>query len=127
MSAAVREGRPSQGRERGSVLLAVVILLAAAAAASAAMLARAASVAAEVRARRDVLCARYAALGGLALGAPVADAAAIVGGGVDSLSVSSLRLAPDWCVRRATATCGIATRRLDSRALDPAACAAGAH
>lgn len=107
------------------MLLAVVILLAAAAATSAAMIAEAAGAAAELRAHRDVLCARYAAIGGLALGATTSDAAGLVSSEVDSLAVSLVSLAPDWCVRRAVAVCGTATRRLDSVALDPAACAPG--
>lgn len=115
---------PREAGENGSVLLAVVILLAAVIASSAAMLGDAASAAFEVRARRDVLCARYAALGGLALGTTAADAAGLVGPRIDSLGVSLVLLAPGWCVRRATATCSTATRRLDSAALDPAACAA---
>jgi hypothetical protein len=117
-----RAGPAARG-ESGSTLLAAVILLAAATATSAAMLANAAGVAAELRARRDVLCARYAALGGLALGATATHAAAFVGPDVEALEVSLVLLAPGWCVRRATATCGIATRRLDGPALDPSACA----
>lgn len=111
------------GNQRGSVLLAVVILLAALTAMSAATLTRAAAAAAELRARRDVLCARYAAIGGLALGTTAGDAAALVGPDVDALAVTLVLAAPGWCVRRAAAACGTATRRLDSAALDPAACA----
>jgi len=71
-----------------------------------------------------VLCARYAALGGLALGLTTSDGAALVGARVDTLTVSLVLVAPGWCVRRTTATCGTATRRFDSTALDPAACLA---
>ena len=88
------------------------------------MLAGTASAAAEVRARRDAMCARYAALGGLALGATTTDAAALVGPDVDALAVTLVLLAPGWCVRRATAACATATRRLESRALEASDCAA---
>lgn len=110
--------------QRGSVLLAVVILLAALTAMSAATLARAAAAAAEQRVRRDALCARYAAIGGLALGTTAGDAAALVAPDVDALTVTLVLAAPGWCVRRAAAACGKATRHLDSAALDPAACTA---
>lgn len=110
--------------ERGSVLLAVVILLAAAIATSAAMLDSAAAAAAELRARRDVLCARYAALGGLALAGTTGDAAGLVGPDVDALTVSTVLIAPGWCVRRATASCATATRRFESTALEASACTA---
>lgn len=114
-----------RSRERGSVLLAVVLLVAVAAAMSAALLDRAASLAAELRARRDVLCARYAALGGLALGSDTSDAAAaasLVGPRVTALTVARLRLGASWCVRRATARCGVATRSLDHTLADATAC-----
>ena len=114
--------RPRQG-ERGAVLLAIVLLLAMAAAVSAALLDRAASAVSELRARRDVLCARYAALGGLALGAPVSDGASLVGPAVDSLVVSKVLLSPAWCVLRASASCDTATRTLDHTLADASACA----
>lgn len=117
---------PAPHGERGSVLLAMLILLAATAATSVALLSDAASAAGELRTRRDVLCARYAALGGLALGGPATAAAGLVGPAVVSLDVALVRLAPNWCVRRATASCGRAVRTLSVTLADPAACAPAA-
>lgn len=108
--------------ERGAVLLLVVMLTAAGTAMSAALVAHASLAAAEVRARRDVLCARYAALGGLALGAPAADASSLLGEEVDALAVSLIRLGPAWCILRASAACGTARRTLERTMDDPAAC-----
>jgi type II secretory pathway component PulK len=111
--------------ERGSVLLAVVLLMTATVAMSASLIERASSVALELHSRRNVLCARYAALGGLALGTTTGDptaAAALVSDDVDSLIVSRLRLGPAWCVRRATASCGRATRTLDVAEADSSIC-----
>lgn len=115
----------SPRRERGSVLLAVMLLAAVSVAMSTAMLRRASSLASELRARRDVMCARYAAIGGLALGAARADpvaTAALVGPDVKRLAVSWIRLGPGWCVLRASASCGGATRTLDRTMADAAAC-----
>lgn len=91
----------------------VLLLATAAVAVSAALVDRAALAGAELGARRAVLCARYAALGGLALGGPAADAADLVGSSVDSLVVSRLRLSSSWCVLRAKASCDGSTRTLD--------------
>jgi hypothetical protein len=115
-------------RQRGSVLLAVVILVAAAAAISAALVERSAQTAAELRVRRDVLCARYASLGGLALGtATQSGAAALIGPQVDSLVVSPVRLGPSWCVLRASASCGGAQRTIDRAQADTSACDTASH
>jgi hypothetical protein len=111
-----------RGGERGAVLLVVVMLTAAGTAMSAALVARASLAAAEVRARRDVLCARYAALGGLALGAPSADASSLLGERVDALAVSLIRRGPAWGILRAAAACGTAKRPLEPTMDDPAAC-----
>lgn len=111
--------------ERGVVLLLVVLLLAAATAVSASLLERASALAREVRARQDVLCARYGALSGLALDAPTADpaaAAALVSEKLSSLSTALVRRGPSWCVLRATARCGQATRTLERTVEDPARC-----
>ncbi|HEY2776043.1 MAG TPA: hypothetical protein VGK20_18525 [Candidatus Binatia bacterium] len=102
--------------ERGSVLLVVVILATAAAAMSASLLHRAGSLATELGARRRVLCARYGAISGLALGAVTADpaaAAALVGPDLTSLAITKVRLSATWCVLRATATCAGASRSAD--------------
>jgi type II secretory pathway component PulK len=111
--------------ERGSVLLVVVVLATAAIAVSAALIERASLVAVELHARREVLCSRYAALGGLALGAPTAadgSAAALIDPRVNSLVVSRVRLSPSWCVLRATASCDGATRTLDRTLADASVC-----
>jgi len=102
-------------------LLVVMLLATAAVAVSAALIDRAALAAAELGARRAVLCARYAALGGLALGGPVGDASALGESRVESLVVARVRLSPSWCVLRATASCDGATRTLD-RTVDVSAC-----
>jgi hypothetical protein len=109
-------------REKGAVLLAVVLLIAMAAAMAASLIERAASAASEFRARRSVLCARYAAVGGLALGAPLANGASLVGPDVRSLMVWRVRMSPAWCVLRASASCDAATRTLDRTLADPSAC-----
>ena len=113
---------PKRSDERGAVLLFVVMLTATGTGMSAALVAHASLAAAEVRARRDVLCARYAALGGLALGAPAADASSLLGEEVDALAVSLIRLGPAWCILRASAACGTARRTLERTMDDPAAC-----
>ncbi|HXC50517.1 MAG TPA: hypothetical protein VN634_06535 [Candidatus Limnocylindrales bacterium] len=111
--------------ERGSVLLAVTLLAAVSVAMSASMILRATALASELRAHRNVLCARYAALGGLALGSaridPVATAA-LVGPEVSRLAVFWVRPGPTWCVLRASASCQSATRTLDRTMSDVAAC-----
>lgn len=99
----------------------VTLLATAAVSVSAALIDRAALAAAELGARRAVLCARYAALGGLALGGPTGDASALGDPRVESLLVWRVRLSPSWCVLRATASCDGATRTLD-RTIDVAVC-----
>ena len=113
--------RHSRRAERGSALLVVMMLATAAVAVSAALVDRAALVGAELGARRAVLCARYAALGGLALGQPTADASALGDTRVKSLVVSRVRLSASWCVLRAAASCDNAMRTLD-RTIDVPAC-----
>lgn len=118
----------ARGGERGGVLLVVVLLAAAATSVSTSLIERASLAAGELRARRSVLCARYAALGGLALGTPMsgAGAAALVSARADALHVSRVRLAADWCVLRATASCDGATRTLERTLADPSLCDAAA-
>ena len=116
------DDRSGRKRERGAVLLAAMLLLAALVSMSASIVERAATTAAELRARRSVLCARYAALGGLVLDAPAADAAALVDPRVATLVVSLVRRSPAWCVLRATATCDGATRVIEKTMADPGAC-----
>lgn|GEM_PF-1667020 len=111
--------------QRGAALLLVVLLTVAAAALSAALLARAATVAREVRAREDALCARYGALSGLAFDAAITDpaaAAALVADEVRSLTAQLVTRGPSWCVLRSIASCGDATRTLERTLEDPARC-----
>ena len=114
--------------ERGGVLLAVVLLITIVGAVSAALVVRASEAACEMRARREVLCARYAALGGLALAGAgsTAGAAALIGPPVSSVALSLVRPAPLWCVLRATARCAGAVRTIERTLADPSACDAAA-
>jgi hypothetical protein len=75
----------------------------------------------ELRVRREVLCARYAALAGLALGPSAADRAAAVDDGVESLWVALVLRGPGWCVLRSTGACGQAVRTLE-KTVPVAAC-----
>ncbi|MFN2427632.1 MAG: hypothetical protein ABR587_14420 [Candidatus Binatia bacterium] len=113
-------------RERGSVLLVVILLASASVAVSAALIDRARLAGGELRARRDVLCARYAALGGLALGGPTAgdgSAAALLSSRADFLVVSRVLLSPSWCVLHSTARCESATRTYERTLADISVCA----
>ena len=114
--------KAARAGERGSVLLAVLLMTAVAVAMSAALLDSASALVAELRARREVLCARYAALGGLALATPTGSAAALVGPQVDALGVSLVRSSATWCVCSATATCGEATRSFEHTLADATSC-----
>ncbi len=113
-----------QRSERGAVLLVVVLMAAATMAVSTSLIERASLAAGELRARRGVLCARYAAFGGLAAGTPMSGAAAteLVGGRADSLAVWRVRRSPSWCVLRATATCDGASRTLERTLVDTSLC-----
>ena len=102
--------------ERGSALIAVLIL-GLAVVGGAAVLGRATyELTSELRVRREALCARYAALAGLALGPSGGDQAATVGGDVDALSVSFVRRSATWCVTRSFARCGDAQRAVERTA-----------
>jgi type II secretory pathway component PulK len=116
--------RRKRGGERGGALLVVVLMTAAAMSVSTSLIERASLAAGELRARRAVLCARYAALGGLALATPMsgAAAAALVSARADSLDVWLVRMSASWCVLRASASCDGATRTLERTLPDPAAC-----
>jgi type II secretory pathway component PulK len=115
-------------RERGGALLVVVLMTAAAISISTSLIERASLAAGELRARRAVLCARYAALGGLALATPMsgAAAAALVSSRADALEVWLVRMSASWCVLRASASCDGATRTLERTLADPSACDAAA-
>jgi hypothetical protein len=102
--------------ERGSALIAVLIL-GLAVVGGAAVLGRATyELTAEVRVRREALCARYAAFAGLSLGPGAGDQAATVGGDVDSLTVTFVRRSATWCVTRSFARCGDAQRVVERTA-----------
>jgi hypothetical protein len=78
----------------------------------------------ELRVRSEVLCARYGALAGLALGASPGDQAATVDAGIGSLRTTYVARSASWCVLRSIAVCGDALRTVERTApLD--ACAAG--
>jgi hypothetical protein len=110
--------------ERGGALLVVVLMTAAAMSVSASLIERASLAAGELRARRAVLCARYVALGGLALATPMsgAAAAALVSARAESLDVWLVRASASWCVLRARASCDGATRMLERTLADPSMC-----
>lgn len=117
--------RSRSPRQRGAALLAAVVVGAAIAISSAGVVATARSLAAEFAARRDVACARYGALAGLALGAPTTDsraAAALVAGRATSVAVRYVRRSPSWCVLRSTAVCGDARRTVERTVADPDRC-----
>jgi hypothetical protein len=101
-------------------------MTAAAMAISSSLIERAGLAAGELRARRSVLCARYAALGGLALGTPMSGsaAAALVSPHAAALSVAYVARSSGWCVLRASASCGAATRTLERTVADPSTCSA---
>ena len=122
MTGARRNG--GRAGERGSVLLVVVLIAAAAVSVSSSLIERASLAAGELRVRRAVLCARYAAAGGLALGTPMSGpaAAALVSARADSLDVSRVQRAAGWCVLRATASCDGATRTLERTLADASMC-----
>lgn len=114
--------KPAGGpHERGSALIATLVLGLAVVAGAAVVGHASYQLAAELRVRREVLCARYAALAGLALGASPADQAATVGVEVDALVVSSVARAPGWCVTHSFARCGDAQRTIE-RTAPPSDC-----
>lgn len=110
------------GRRRGSATLAafLIVLACAALTLSASTAAYQASV--EHRARSEVACARYGALGGIALG-PTADGhPELIGTELGQLGVTAALDAQGRCVVTATATCGSAMRTLRRTRGNPAHC-----
>jgi hypothetical protein len=107
--------------ERGTALVATLLLGFVLAGVTAVAGHAARETSAEVRVRRDVLCAHYAALAGVALGPSAVDRADQVDAAVDSLLVALVARAPGWCVVRSTARCRDARRTLE-RTVAPAAC-----
>jgi hypothetical protein len=107
---------------RGSATLAafLIVLACAALTLSAATAAHQASI--EHRARSEVACARFGALGGIALG-PTADGRPeLVAAELGQLTVSAAIDAAGRCVVTATATCGVAVRTLRRARGNPAHC-----
>jgi hypothetical protein len=113
--------RGARARNHGSALVGVLVLSVATVAVVSALADVTRQVAAEVRVRREAQCARFAALGGLALGPSPTDRADAIGAGVESLRIVTLLRAPGWCVVRSSARCGDAERTLE-RTVDPALC-----
>jgi len=107
---------------RGSATLAAFLLVLACAALtlSAATAAHQASV--EHRARREVACARFGALGGIALGPSADGRPELVGTELGQLAVSAAIDSQDRCVVTATATCSTAARTLSRARGNPAHC-----
>ena len=108
--------------QHGSALLVTLVLGLAVGAATAALADAAYELAAEVSVRRQVLCARYASLSGLALGPVAGDGAGTVDSGITSLSVAAVLKAPGWCVVRSIGVCGEARRTIE-RTVGPENCA----
>ena len=111
-----------EAHARGSATLAAFLLVLACAALtlSAATAAHQASV--EHRVRREATCARFGALGGIALG-PTADGRPeLVGAELDQLAVSAAPDALGRCVVTASAACGTAMRTLRRARGNPAHC-----
>jgi hypothetical protein len=98
---------------RGSALLLVILLAAVLAVCTTATMEHLIGAARELAARRDVLCARFAALGALEPALAGADpnaVAAAIDRRVDSLTTRVLRLPSGSCVLQAEARCGSARR-----------------
>jgi hypothetical protein len=108
--------------EHGSALLVTLVLGLAVGAATAALAEAAYELAAEVSVRRQVLCARYASLSGLAFGLIAGDGAGTVDSGVTSISITAVLKAPGWCVVRSIGVCGEAQRTIE-RTVGPENCA----
>jgi len=109
--------------QSGRALLIVLLLGLAVATVVATLASSVARTSDELRAWRDVLCARYGARAGAAAG-PIADGRPeIVGAQLDSLRVTVRFASGGDCVTHATAVCGGA-RRAEERAADPALCGA---
>ena len=102
--------RPPRRPERGIALLALILLGAALASAVAVMTIAMTNAARELHARSDVLCARYAAQGGLVVGRAADNRPELVSARVEHLTVQTIQRRPSWCVLRATARCGGAVR-----------------
>lgn len=102
--------RPARRPERGIALLALILLGAALTSAVGVVAIAMTSAAGELRARSDVLCARYAAQGGLVVGRAADNRPELVSARVEQLTVQSIQRRPNWCVLRATARCGGAVR-----------------
>lgn len=108
--------------ERGSVTLAAFVLLLACGALTSAAVAAALESTREHRAHGDVLCARFAALAGRALGPAYDGHPEIVGDDVGTLAVAAARDPLGRCFVTTRATCGAAARTLVSLDAEPSHC-----
>jgi hypothetical protein len=102
--------RPLRRPERGIALLALLLLGTVLASAVAVLTIAMTDAAGELRARSEVLCARYAAQGGLVAGRAADNRPELVSASVEHLAVQTIQRRPSWCVLRATARCGSAVR-----------------
>jgi hypothetical protein len=110
--------------ETGRALLAVLLLGSVVSLSAFTLAATVQRSATEVRARLEVLCARYGALGGLAAGPSANGNPGLVSPTLDGLAVALIGDTGARCTLLATATCGTATRSA-RREIDPALCTAG--
>jgi hypothetical protein len=109
-------------RERGSVTLAAFVLLLACGALTSAAIAAALESAREHRAHGDVLCARFAAMGGAELGPAYSGRPELFGSAVTALTVSAVRDALGRCFVTAEASCGTAVRTVVRHDEEPSSC-----
>ena len=99
--------------ERGSALLAALMLASVAISLVASLSTVARTAARDVRDRENALCARYAALAGIALGASADTRPHIVSTRVSALHVRTHGEREGLCVRRATARCDDVVRTVE--------------
>lgn len=109
-------------RERGSVTLAAFVLLLACGALTSAAVAAALESAREHRAHGDVLCARFAAMGGAELGPAYSGRPELFGSAVTALTVGAVRDSLGRCFVTAEATCGTAVRTVVRHDEEPSSC-----
>ena len=103
-------GNIAQGDHGAAALLAVLLIGGALSSAVALTATSIADSARELRIRKDVLCAGYAAAGGLAIGRAANGRPELVSPSVSQLEVYRLLRNADWCVLHATARCNGAVR-----------------
>jgi len=109
-------------KQRGSVLLAVMILAAAASMIATLTIRSVGGAGEELRDRRAVLCARYAAIGGAVLGTVADGKPHLISPSVTALSVTMRKDAAGTCSLVSVARCGRAERRFTRRIDDTPTC-----